>query len=69
MHYRLYALHPMSGKILKGQDILAETDRDAIDAGQRAHPVGAFEIWCGSRRVFGPDTDALNDTRTSGTAA
>lgn len=52
MHYRLYGLNPTTGRIMQGRDIAAETDAEAISAGQEAHPNDPFEIWCQSRRVF-----------------
>jgi hypothetical protein len=52
MHYRLYALHERSGKILSGSDILADTDDQAIAAGRQHHAHRPFELWCETRRVF-----------------
>jgi hypothetical protein len=63
MHYRLYGLNPVTGKIMQGQDIAAESDAEAIAAGHAAHPETPFEIWCSARLVFTkahstPTTDA-----------
>lgn len=52
MHYRLYGLHPTTGKIMRGRDIAADSDDEAIAAGHAAHPDTPFEIWCQARRVF-----------------
>jgi hypothetical protein len=59
MHYRLYGLHPGTGRILQGRDIAAETDSDAIAAGHGIHPHAPFEVWCQSRCVFSSATDRL----------
>jgi len=60
MHYRLYALHESSGKILSAQDILAEDDGEAIAAGRDALAEHPFEIWCQTRRVFTCDAHDHN---------
>ena len=52
MHYRLYALHARSRRIVSAQDILADTDAAAIAAGREALPERPFELWCQTRRVF-----------------
>jgi hypothetical protein len=52
MHYRLYALSKVSGKITSGTDIDVETDAEAIRAGEAAFPGAPFEIWCKERRVY-----------------
>lgn len=52
MDYRLYALHESSGKIVSAQDIVADNDRQAIEAGRQALPQRPFELWCEARRVF-----------------
>lgn len=52
MHYRLYGLHPVTGRITRGRDISATSDTEAIAFGQREHSNGPFEIWCQARRVF-----------------
>ena len=52
MHYRLYGLSPITGRIMQGQDITAESDGEAIATGRSIHPHGPFEVWCQSRRVF-----------------
>lgn len=52
MHYRLYGLHPVTGRITQGRDISAATDAEAITLGEHEHADSPFEIWCQSRRVF-----------------
>ena len=52
MHYRLYGLSPITGRIMQGHDIAAENDGEAIAAGRSIHPDSPFEVWCQSRRVF-----------------
>jgi len=52
MDYRLYALHEISGKIVSAQDIVADNDDQAIEAGREALPLRPFELWCRTRRVF-----------------
>ncbi|WP_454886767.1 hypothetical protein [Sphingomonas oryzagri] len=59
MHYRLYGLHPVSGRITQGRDITATTDAEAIALGEREHAGGPFEIWCQSRRVFSSAGDGV----------
>jgi len=59
MHYRLYRLNETTGKIVDGADILAENDREAIQAGRDVCTDAPFEIWCKSRRVYSPTRTAL----------
>jgi hypothetical protein len=51
MHYRLYALDGPNGRIISGQDVLADSDDAAIQAAHGIYPDTPFEIWCRARRV------------------
>ncbi|MDB5737988.1 MAG: hypothetical protein JWO65_1656 [Sphingomonas bacterium] len=52
MHYRIYGLSDVSGRIVAGGDLLVETDEEAIRLGCEMYSNAAFEIWCKDRRVF-----------------
>lgn len=52
MHYRLYGLDDVTGKIVNGDDILAKSDDEAIRVGHQTYPGRSFEIWCNARRVL-----------------
>jgi hypothetical protein len=51
MHYRLYELDDRTGRIVSGQDVLADDDANAIRAAHGLYPDTPFEIWNGARRV------------------
>lgn len=51
MHYRIYALHPTTGSIVAGDDLVADDDAEAIEKGHAFHADRSFELWCGTRRV------------------
>lgn len=51
MHYRLYELDDRTGRIVHGQDVLADDDATVIRTGYDLYPDAPFEIWHEARRV------------------
>jgi hypothetical protein len=51
MHYRLYELDDRTGRIVSGQDVMADDDAGAIRAAHGIYPETPFEIWHSARRV------------------
>lgn len=51
MHYRLYALDDRTGRIISGQDMLADDDDAAVRTARGMYPDRPFEVWCRARRV------------------
>ena len=50
-HYRVYSLDKPKGRILKGKDMHASDDREAIAAAESDEDCPVCEVWQGAKKV------------------
>lgn len=50
-HYRVYKLRGPKGRIIKGKDVDAANDRDAMCAAHRDPDCPVCEVWRGAAKV------------------
>lgn len=50
-HYRVYKLRGPQGRIVKGKDVEASDDRDAMEQAQADDDCPVCEVWQGTKKV------------------
>ena len=54
-HYRLYKLNEQTGRIIKGKDLEAPCDHDAVRAAEQDKDCPVCEVWRGAKKVGSVD--------------
>jgi hypothetical protein len=63
VHYRIYSLNPLTGRIVHATDLIADDDLEAVRHGRAQHDGRPFEIWCAERRVHSSPIDGTAAAR------
>lgn len=50
-HYRVYKLSDRTGRIIKGKDVDAASDADAVKAAEQDEDCPVCEVWRGAKKV------------------
>ena len=50
-HYRVYKLDESTGKIIKGKDVEAANDHEAVRAAEHDEDCPVCEVWKGAKKV------------------